>query len=386
MFEQFLMVLTAISFASLLGLCFFRGGFWRADQKLPEQTEEFDQWPMVTAVIPARNEAATIQRAVMSLLRQNYPGPFNIIVVDDGSVDDTARLAKNAAAERSIVSVIQAQPLPPGWTGKLWALDQGLREGSDQWPQTTYWLLTDADIEHDPSVLKRLVAKAESGKLDLVSLMVRLYCGSFWERLLIPAFVFFFQKLYPFPLVNRPERSEAAAAGGCMLVRRSALAAVGGIASIRGHLIDDCALAARISRQGAVWLGLTSRTQSLRAYEGLSEIWAMVTRTAFTQLDYSRVLLAATVISMSVIYCVPPLAMGYGLAFGEIWIAGLGGGAWCLMTAMYWPTLRLYGLPLWRGFLLPVAAFLFALMTVDSAWLHWKGKGGLWKGRSYGGV
>jgi len=386
MFEDFLMVLTAISFVSLLGLYFFRGGFWRADQKLSEQTEECNPWPAVTAVIPARNEAATIQRAVMSLLRQNYLGAFNIVVVDDGSVDQTARLAKEAAAERDIVTVISGQPLPEGWTGKLWALDQGLRIGFDQWPQTEYWLLTDADIEHDPSVLKRLVAKAESGKLDLVSLMVRLYCESFWERLLVPAFVFFFQKLYPFPFVNHPERSEAAAAGGCMLVRRSALAAVGGIASVRDNLIDDCALAMRISQQGPVWLGLASRTQSVRTYQGLSEIWAMVTRTAFTQLSYSRALLAATVISMSVIYCVPPLAVAYGIAFEQVWVAGLGGGAWWLMTAMYWPTLRIYDLPLMRGFLLPVAAFLFILMTADSAWLHWKGKGGLWKGRSYGGV
>lgn len=386
MFADILLVVTAISLASLLGLCFCRGGFWRADQKLPERTSELDRWPVVSAVIPARNEAATIQRAVTSLLRQDYPGPFNILVVDDGSVDDTARLAREAAAEQNLVTVINGRPLPRGWTGKLWALDQGLRQGSNQWPGTEYWLLTDADIEHDLSVLKRLVAKAESGNLDLVSLMVRLRCGSFWERLLVPAFVFFFQKLYPFPFVNHPKRAEAAAAGGCMLVRRSALSAAGGIASIRGRLIDDCALAERISQQGRVWLGLASRTQSLRAYDGLSEIWAMVTRTAFTQLNHSRTLLAVTVISMSVIYCTPPLAVAYGIAVSDLWIAGLGGGAWWLMSAIYWPTLRLYGLAFCRGLLLPAAALLFALMTVDSAWSHWKGKGGLWKGRSYGGV
>lgn len=386
MLEHVVFALTITSFVSLLGLCFFRGGFWRADQKLPEQTTERDRCPAVTAVVPARNEAATIQRAIASLLRQNYPGPFNIIVVDDCSVDGTAQLAKEAAAERHIVTVIDGQPLPHGWTGKLWALDQGLSQGSEQWPETEYWLLTDADIEHDPSVLKRLVAKAEFGELDLVSLMVRLYCGSFWERLLVPAFVFFFQKLYPFPLVNRPERSEAAAAGGCMLVRRSALMAIGGVAAIRNHIIDDCALAARISQHGPVWLGLASRTHSLRAYEELAEIWSMVTRTAFTQLNHSRALLVATVISMSLIYCVPPLAVAFGIAFGDIWIAGLGVASWSLMTVMYWPTLKIYDLPRWRGFFLPVAAFLFVLMTVDSAWSHWKGKGGLWKGRSYGGV
>ncbi len=388
MVEHILMFLTAISLVSLLGLCFFRGGFWRADQKLPQIPEACDHWPAVTAVIPARDEAATIQPAVASLLRQNYPGPFNIIVVDDGSVDGTGRLARKAAAEPKGVTltVIEGQSLPRGWTGKLWALEQGLRQGAELWPGTDYWLLTDADIEHDRAVLKRLVAKAESGKLDLVSLMVRLYCGSFWERLLVPAFVFFFQKLYPFPLVNHPERREAAAAGGCMLVRRTALEQVGGVASIRHELIDDCALAARIRRRGRVWLGLASRTRSLRAYRGLSGIWTMVARTAFTQLNYSTGLLAATVLSMSVIYCVPALAMAYGIMFGELSLALLGGMAWCLMTAMYWPTLRLYGLPIWRGFLLPVAAFLFALMTVDSALSHWKGKGGRWKGRSYGGA
>jgi hopene-associated glycosyltransferase HpnB len=341
---------------------------------------------MVTVVIPARNEAATIQRAITSLARQDYQGPLNVIVVDDESADETAELAKSAAAEPNFLTLIQGKPLPHGWTGKLWALDQGMRHGAEQWPRTEYWLLTDADIEHDPSELKRLVAKAEAGKLDLVSLMVRLYCGNFWEQLLVPAFVFFFQKLYPFPLVNHPKRSEAAAAGGCMLVRRSALAAVGGVASIRDHLIDDCAMAARISRQGPIWLGLTTRTRSVRAYEKLSEIWAMVTRTAFTQLNYSIALLAVTVAAMTVVYCVPPVATVYGIVSGEVWIAGLGGGAWGLMTVMFWPTLRLYGLPVWRGLLLPVAAFLFALMTVDSAWLHWQGKGGLWKGRSYGGV
>ncbi len=386
MVEHFFMVLTVISFVSLLGLCFFRGGFWRADQRLPEQTAERDRWPMVTAVIPARNEAATIRCAIASLARQDYEGSLNVIVVDDESVDETAELAKEAAAEPNFLTVIQGQPLPKGWTGKLWAMDQGLRHGAEQWPRTEYWLLTDADIEHDPSELKRLVAKAETGELDLVSLMVRLYCGSFWERLLVPAFVFFFQKLYPFPLVNHPRRREAAAAGGCMLVRRSALAAVGGIASIRDHLIDDCALAARISRQGQVWLGLTTRTRSVRAYQKLSEIWDMVTRTAFTQLKHSIALLAVTVVAMTVVYCVPPLATVYGIAAGEVWIAGLGGGAWALMAVMFWPTLRLYGLPVWRGLMLPMAAFLFALITVDSAWSHWQGKGGLWKGRSYGGA
>jgi hopene-associated glycosyltransferase HpnB len=281
------------------------------------------------------------------------------------------------------VAVIGGQPLPPGWTGKLWAVHHGLGYADKRWPASQYWLLTDADIEHDPKNLRRLVMEAQLRDCDLISLMVMLRCGSLWEKLLIPAFVFFFQKLYPFPHVNNPTRPEAAAAGGCMLVRRQALHEVGGIQSIRGNLIDDCALAARIKEQGAVWLGLTEETRSLRAYDRLSEIWKMVARGAFTQLKHSPVALLVTVLGMLLIYGAPPVAAAYGLAEMNGAAGWLGGLAWLLMAFAYRPTLRLYRLPAWWGLFLPVAAFLFTLMTVDSARLHWRGRGGQWKGRSY---
>lgn len=377
-------VLAAGSCAAWLYFLFFRGGFWRGDQRLTEGAPELDRWPAVVAVVPARDEAETIGATVASLLAQDYPGGLDVVVVDDGSTDGTAAVALAAGAGSDRLAVIGGEPPPAGWTGKLWAVHQGLRHADERWPNAEYRLLTDADIEHDPNNLRRLVAKAQSEGRDLVSLMVALHCASRWERLLVPAFVFFFQKLYPFARVNDPQRPEAAAAGGCMLVRRSALDAAGGIAAIRGQLIDDCALAARIKRRGAVWIGLATETRSLRRYDRLSELWLMVARTAFTQLNHSTGVLVATVLAMVVIYGVPPLATVYGIAATNAAAAGLGGLAWLLMAAAFRPTLRLYRLPVWWGLLLPAAAFLFTLMTVDSARRHWRGRGGLWKGRSYG--
>ncbi len=377
-------LLAAGSCVAWLVFLFFRGGFWRGDQRLTAGAAEMDRWPAVVAVIPARDEAETIGATVASLLEQDYPGGLDVVVVDDGSSDGTTAAALAAGAGSDRLAVIGGEPPQAGWTGKLWAVHQGLRHADERWPDAEFRLLTDADIEHDPNNLRRLVAKAETEGRDLVSLMVLLHCRSLWERLLVPAFVFFFQKLYPFPRVNDPERPEAAAAGGCMLVRRSALDAAGGIAAIRGQLIDDCALAARIKRRGSVWLGLTAQTRSLRRYDRLSEVWLMVARTAFTQLDYSTAALVATVFGMVVIYCAPPLAAAYGIAATNVAAAGLGGFAWLLMVAAFWPTLRLYRMPVWWGLLLPVTAFLFTLMTVDSARRHWQGRGGLWKGRSYG--
>jgi hopene-associated glycosyltransferase HpnB len=376
-------VLAALSCGAWLFLLFFRGGFWRAEQRLADETREPDRWPAVVAIIPARDEEATIGATVASLLSQDYPGQLDVVVVDDGSRDATAAAALEAAAGSNRVAVIGGQPLPPGWTGKLWAVHHGLGYADKRWPASQYWLLTDADIEHDPKNLRRLVMEAQLRDCDLISLMVMLRCGSLWEKLLIPAFVFFFQKLYPFPHVNNPTRPEAAAAGGCMLVRRQALHEVGGIQSIRGNLIDDCALAARIKEQGAVWLGLTEETRSLRAYDRLSEIWKMVARGAFTQLKHSPVALLVTVLGMLLIYGAPPVAAAYGLAEMNGAAGWLGGLAWLLMAFAYRPTLRLYRLPAWWGLFLPVAAFLFTLMTVDSARLHWRGRGGQWKGRSY---
>ena len=278
------------------------------------------------------------------------------------------------------------RPLAPGWSGKLWAVNQGLDEADREHPGAPYVLLTDADISHDPESLKRLVAKAEAEKLDLVSLMVMLRCDSFWEKLLIPAFVFFFQKLFPFPWVNDPAQATAAAAGGCMLVRRDALKAAGGIEAIKGCLIDDCALAEIIKKNGAIWLGLTDKVVSVRRYDTLSEIWAMVSRSAFEQLNNSYVALIGAVVGMAVIYLVPTLA-GMALLGGERDVVMIGLVTWWgLMQWAFAPTLKLYQLPSMWGVLLPLSAIFYMLMTISSAFQYAQGRGGAWKGRHFGAV
>lgn len=384
LFAPAAMAVTGLSLALWVGLLAFRGGFWRADQRLPDRPPDRPQWPGVVIVIPARNEAPTIGRTVASLLDQDYPGRVSIVVVDDNSDDGTfhAAGAGHAAGASERLLVIQGRPLQPGWSGKLWAVKQGLVAARDIDGDAPYVLLTDADILHDRQSLLRLVAKAEGDNLDLVSLMVRLRTETFWERLLIPAFVFFFQMLFPFSWVNDPSRGTAAAAGGCLLVRRPALEKAGGVDAIRGRLIDDCALAEAIKQNGPIWLGLTAKVESLRPYDGLGEIWRMVTRTAYEQLGNSPLLLAGAVLGMTVLYLVPPLAAFLG---GDPWIVGAGVVTWWgLMEMAYGPTLRLYGMPLAWGLLLPVSAFLFTLMTVASAIRHWQGRGGNWKGRTYG--
>lgn len=377
--ESLPVLLAALSLAVWVGLLGFRGGFWRAHPRLDEAPPAMPRWPDVVAVIPARNEARTIGRTVASLLDQDYPGGLRVVVVDDGSDDDTTAAA--GSADR--LTVISGRPLDAGWSGKLWAVKQGLDEARRVAGGATFVLLTDADIVHDPGSLRRLVAKAESDRLDLVSLMVRLRCESFWERLLIPAFVFFFQKLYPFPWVNDPTRPEAAAAGGCMLVRRRALEAAGGLEAIRGRLIDDCALAALIKGRGPIWLGLTTLVTSERRYDSLADVWRMVARSAYEQIGNSPLMLTATVTEMALAYGVPVLA-GTGLLGGGWPAAAIGLTAWWgLMGAAYAPTLGLYGLARWRGVLLPLAAALYTLMTISSAVDHWRGRGSAWKGRTY---
>lgn len=379
-------VFGAVVVASLLAwlyLYWFRGDFWRADQRLPSATEGGAGWPMVTAVIPARNEASAIRRTAASLLRQDYPGPLRVLIVDDNSSDGTADEARAADDGSGRLVVEKGGDLPAGWSGKLWAVSQGIAAGGRMWPESRYLLLTDADVEHGRDNVRRLVGKAEAERRDLVSLMVLLNCESIWEQLLIPVFVFFFQKLYPFPWVNDRRRPEAGAAGGCMLVRRSALAEAGGIDAIHGHLIDDCALARLLKARGSIWLGLTTRTRSLRRYEHLRDIWTMVARTAFTQLGYSPAALVATVVAMTFLYAVPPLAAMSGWFVGAPVAAAAGGFACLVMARILLPTLRLYKLmPVWAA-ALPVAALLFTLMTVDSARRHWQGRGSVWKGRAY---
>ncbi len=409
-----------------VGLLWAWGQFWRADQQLEvpsNRTEQdatlslqtgFDNAssqllsPTVCVVIPARNEADVLPITVRSLLQQDYPGEISIIVVDDHSTDGTADVARAAAqalhpdrSQGRSLQVLQAAPLPSGWTGKLWALEQGTQLAMQQ-SDWDFLLLTDADIEHDRLNLRRLVTKAKSDDLELASVMVRLRCESFWEKFLIPAFVFFFQKLYPFPWVNDPHKRTAAAAGGCILIRPVTLKRIGGIAAIRQALIDDCALAQAVKAKsnhpssqtprhdspsnGRIWLGLSTSTRSLRPYPDLKTIWDMVARTAYTQLYYSPLLLVGTLFGMILIYLLPPLITMGGAITGHWNIAGVGLVTWGLMAIAYWPTVRFYGLSAAYALCLPAIAFFYTLMTLDSAIRHWRGQGGSWKGRVYSNV
>jgi len=376
-------VLAAFVFAALLAwvwLALLRGGFWLCDQRLPECGDPGNGWPAVTAVIPARDEAESIAESIRSLADQDYPGDLAIVLVDDNSSDGTAGAARKAEPSRRL-DIVDGAPLADGWTGKLWAMHQGIARAADVSSDAQYILLTDADIAHGRDALRRLVAMAEANGLDLASLMVRLRCDSFWERWLIPAFVYFFQKLYPFRWVQSGKRP--AAAGGCMLVRRSALDRIGGVESIRDCVIDDCALAAEIARNGRIWLGLAETSASIRGYDGLSGIWNMVARTAFVQLRHSYLQLSGTVLGMAFLYLLPPAGSITGFATGDAAAMAFGAAGCGLMAALYVPMLQLYRLAAWRSAFLPLVALIYTLMTVSSAWRHLCGRGGTWKGRSY---
>jgi len=331
-------------------------------------------------VIPARNEAEGVGACVGSLLRQDYRGLRAVVLVDDESSDGTAQVARDAAdacggADR--LTIVSGTPLPPGWTGKLWAMRQGIAAATASSPPPEFLLLTDADIVYAPQVLDWLVAHASANKLVLASFMVELRCESLPERSLIPAFLFFFQMLYPFAWANRPAAATAAAAGGCMLVRTDTLQQAGGIDAIRSALIDDCALASALKKKGPIWLALTARVRSLRRYPDWSDIARMVSRTAYAQLDYSPLLLLATVAGMTLVYLVPPTATLFGTGATR----ALGLGAWAIMAILFQPTLRSYRLsPLW-GVALPAIAAAYLVFTVQSAIASLRGKGGLWKGR-----
>jgi hopene-associated glycosyltransferase HpnB len=372
------LLLAGLSLAVWVYLLLGRGFFWLARTAAPLPPPV--RWPTVVAVVPARNEAAVIGEAVSSLLRQDYPGRFSLMLVDDQSDDGTASVARAAAASAGAndrLSVVAARPLPPGWTGKLWALAEGVRHVELSGEEPELLLFTDADIRHHAANLAELVARLEGEKRDLVSLMVRLRCRSFAERFLIPAFVFFFAMLYPFAWSNDPKSGTAAAAGGCVLLRFATYRRIGGLAAIQGALIDDCALAQAVKRKGgSLWLGLTRETESLRAYPRIADVWRMVARTAFTQLRYSPLLLVGTVLGLAVTYLVP-----VALVFTGGVPAALAGMAWAAMALAYLPMLRFYGLgPFWAP-LLPAIAFVYLAATVDSARRHWRGVGGEWKGR-----
>jgi hopene-associated glycosyltransferase HpnB len=386
-------VIAAIAWAYLLT---GHGGFWRTDQRLPVPRADPAAWPSVTAVVPARNEAEVLPVTLPTLLAQQYPGSLRVVLVDDDSSDQTGQVAAGLArqADRGArdggaeLLVVAGRRTPPGWAGKVWAMDQGLRAAGD----TAYVLFTDADIAYPPGTVAALVRAAEADDRALVSQMALLRADTGWERLIVPAFVYFFAQLYPFRRVNRPGARTAAAAGGCMLVRCGALRAAGGLERIRGARIDDVALGRVLKQPPAsarCWLGLTTDVVSVRPYPRLPDLWDMVARSAYTQLRYSPALLAATVIGLLWLYALPPaaaigglawLAAGGGAAAG--WLAAAGLAGWALMTASYLPMLTLYRLSPARAPVLPLIALMYAAMTVDSARRYHAGRGGQWKGRT----
>lgn len=355
-----------------------RGAFWLGRVRdTGIDIPGIQRWPAVVAVVPARNESEYIAESVQSLLRQEYAGQLSIIVVDDDSSDETAATATHAAeaVPQRKMTVVRSEGPPRGWTGKLWALRQGIAAAEKLQPE--YLLLTDADIVHAPDTVAWLVRQSCAGRFVLTSLMAKLRCESLAERSHVPAFVYFFQMLFPFSKVCRLDSSVAAAAGGCMLVRADALAKAGGIASIRNALIDDCSLAAKLKAIGPIWVGLTDRVRSIRPYGTLSDVKRMVSRSAYAQLRYSPFLLAMTTVSMAIIFVVPPLLA----IFATGWPRVLGLAAWLAMAMSFIPTLRFYRLsPLW-GVALPGIASLYLYYTIDSAYQYLRGRGGQWKGR-----
>lgn len=373
-----------LAFASLalwLYLLLGHGMFWLSNQRDDrDEPAPPAAWPRLVAVVPARDEADTIADSIGSLLRQEYPGEVSVILVDDESRDGTADIARQAAQAAGAgdrLTVLTGAALPPGWTGKLWAVKQGVDRALQGSERVDYLLLTDADIAFHANALAKLAARAEAGGYVLTSLMAKLRCQSLAERALVPAFIFFFEMLYPFAWVNRRDRPTAAAAGGCMLIRPSALASAGGIAAIRGALIDDCAMGKVLKGHGAIWLGLTDRVRSIRPYPHLDDIRRMVARSAYAQLHYSPWLLAGTLIGLLLTYLTAPFLTLFGAGAAQL----VGLTVWLLMALAFQPILRLYRRsPLW-GLALPAIALLYMAFTLDSAYQHGRGRGGLWKGR-----
>ncbi|MGC9410426.1 glycosyltransferase [Streptomyces sp. DZ1-3] len=375
-------VVPALSLAAWLWLLLARGFFWRTDVTLPARREPA-AWPSVCVVVPARDEAAVLPASLPSLLAQDYPGRAEVILVDDGSTDGTGELAGELARRHGGLPLTVTSPgePPAGWTGKLWAVRHGVALARAREPE--FLLLTDADIAHAPDSLRALVAAAGDGGFDVVSQMARLRVASAWERLVVPAFVYFFAQLYPFRWIARRGRT-AAAAGGCVLLRTEAAERARIPEAIRHAVIDDVALARAVKGAGGrVWLGLAERVDSVRPYPRLGDLWRMVSRSAYAQLRHNPLVLAGTVAGLVLVYLVPPLAVVVGAARGETAAALLGGAAWLVMAGTYAPMLRHYRQPLWLAPLLPFTAFLYLLMTVDSAVQHYRGRGAAWKGRTY---
>ncbi|MGV2921954.1 glycosyltransferase [Streptomyces alfalfae] len=375
--------IAAGSLAAWLWLLLGQGFFWRTDVRLPPR-RELAAWPSVCVVVPARDEADVLPESLPSLLAQDYPGRAEVVLVDDGSTDGTGGLARDLAGRHGGLPLTVASPgePPAGWTGKLWAVRHGIALASARDPE--YLLLTDADIAHGPDSLRELVAAAHGGGFDLVSLMARLRVAGAWERLVVPAFVYFFAQLYPFRRIGRRGARTSAAAGGCVLLRADAAERAGFPDAIRHAVIDDVALARAVRRSGGhIWLGLADRVDSVRPYPRLADLWRMVSRSAYAQLRHSPPLLLGTVAGLALVYLAPPLALVMGLAAGDVPCAVAGGPAWLVMTVTYLPMLRYYRQPPWLALTLPLTAFLYLLMTVDSAVLHYRGRGAAWKGRTY---
>ncbi|MGV9892433.1 glycosyltransferase [Streptomyces sp. NPDC003395] len=375
--------IAAVSLAAWLWLLLVQGMFWRTDVRLPPRREP-RAWPSVGVVVPARDEAAVLPDSLPSLLAQDYPGRAEIFLVDDGSSDGTGALARELAARHGGLPLTVDSPgePPAGWTGKLWTVRHGIALARAREPE--YLLLTDADIAHAPDSLRRLVAAAATGGFDMVSQMARLRVESLWERLVVPAFVYFFAQLYPFRWIGRRGGRTAAAAGGCVLLRTDTAVRARIPDAIRHAVIDDVALARTVKRGGGhIWLGLAESVDSVRPYPRLYDLWRMVSRSAYAQLRHNLALLLGTVAGLALVYLVPPVALVAGAAAGSAPLALLGGGAWLVMTGTYVPMLRYYRQPLWLAPLLPFTALLYLLMTVDSAVQHYRGRGAAWKGRTY---
>ncbi|MFE8014237.1 glycosyltransferase [Streptomyces antibioticus] len=375
--------ISAASLAAWLWLLLCQGFFWRTDVRLPPRRDP-EEWPPVCVVVPARDEAEVLPASLPSLLAQDYPGRAEVFLVDDGSTDGTGELARALAERTGGLPLTVASPgePPPGWTGKLWAVRHGIALARAREPE--YLLLTDADIAHAPDSLRALVAAARTGGFDAVSQMARLRVESGWERLVVPAFVYFFAQLYPFRRIGRRGTRTAAAAGGCVLLRAEAAERARIPDAIRHAVIDDVALARAVKGGGGhIWLGLADRVDSVRPYPRLRDLWRMVARSAYAQLRHSPLLLAGTVAGLALVYLVPPFAVVAGLVTGDTAAAVLGALAWLVMAGTYLPMLRHYRQPPWLAPLLPFTAFLYLLMTVDSAVLHYRGRGAAWKGRTY---
>ncbi|MEU6388429.1 glycosyltransferase [Streptomyces sp. NPDC046939] len=375
--------ITAASLAAWLWLLLCQGFFWRTDLRLPPAAEP-DDWPDVCVVVPARDEAEVLPESLPSLLAQDYPGRAEIFLVDDGSSDGTGEVARALAARHGGLPLTVGSPgePPAGWTGKLWAVRHGIALARARGPE--FLLLTDADIAHEPDSLRGLVAAARTGGFDLVSQMARLRVASAWERLVVPAFVYFFAQLYPFRRIARKGSRTAAAAGGCVLLRTTAAERARIPDAIRQAVIDDVSLARAVKRSGGhIWLGLAERVDSVRPYPRLADLWRMVSRSAYAQLRHNPLVLLGTVLGLALVYLVPPVALCAGLVAGSAQAALLGALAWAVMTGTYLPMLRYYRQPWWLAPLLPFTAFLYLLMTVDSAVQHYRGRGAAWKGRTY---